>query len=209
MVWFLFMAFTSISQAAGFDCLDVSLKPVAVQTLASSPVSDFAVRDSLPRTEVDPGKWRQGYGSFGPCTLPYPTVIFPAGVNEQEWKRIRVIEAAKKLIGVPYGHFHFPEMGGIDCSNYTALVYNYAFGLRFSSNVERQALEAGRSLAKGEVLRPGDLLFLHEAESSRIVHVAIYVNETTVIDAAGERVQFRELTGRYKTDFAWARRVLE
>ncbi len=195
--------------AAKFDCSSLSLKPLTAQTLSHSPLGDFAFRDILPQTEKPAREWQTCCGSFGPCALPYPKVNFPRGADHVEWSRIRVTEAAKKWTGLPYKHHHFPAMGGLDCSNFTAFVYNYALGVSFTSNIEKQALKAGRRLHPSEKSAPGDLIFLYSGNFSRISHVAIYLNPAEVIDSTGPGVQIRANSGWYKQNFAWARRIIE
>jgi cell wall-associated NlpC family hydrolase len=129
--------------------------------------------------------------------------------NRVSWSRIRAVEAAKKWIGLPYKHHHIPAMGGMDCSNFTAFVYNYAFGIRFSSWVERQSEEAGRKLEKSETLAPGDLIFLYSADFTRISHAVIYLSPDEIIDSTGPGVDVRPFRGWYKKNYAWARRVIE
>ena len=107
-----------------FDCTDLTLKPFTESTFSSQPIADFPFRDLLPRTEIPRESWNTCCGSYGPCSLPYPAVEFPKNIDSIAWKQIRVIEAAKKLIGIAYGHHHIPEMGGLDCSNFSAFVYN-------------------------------------------------------------------------------------
>ncbi len=207
--------FTISVQAKKFDCMDLLTVPMMEDTYSFTPTGDFLLRDSLPRTEVAKENWQSCCGSWGPCPSTYPGVAFPAGTDRLEWSRIRVIEAAKKLIGVPYAHYHLPEMGGIDCSNFTALAYNYALGIRFTSNVERQAEQAGRLLNSNEAPQAGDLIFLHSEDHSRISHVVIYVDENHIIDSTGagggfnSGVELRPFTGKYRNRYAFARRVLE
>ncbi|MBK8204936.1 MAG: C40 family peptidase [Bdellovibrionales bacterium] len=129
-------------------------------------------------------------------------MIFPRGIDVLAWSRIRVVEAAKKLIGVPYAHHHIPEMGGLDCSNFTALVYNYSLGIRFSSRIDRQSKEAGRLLADSETPKPGDLIFLHSRDRSRISHVLLFLSPNEVIDSTGPGVRVRPFSGRYKENYA-------
>ena len=178
------------------------------ETIALTPTGDFADRDALPRTDIPKDQW-SSCGRWGPCTLPYPQVVFPDGIDIIKWSQERVLEVAKKFIGVRYAHYHFPEMGGIDCSNFTALVYNYAFGTRFTSNVERQAHEAGRRLDFSEALQPGDLIFTWSKDGARISHVIMYISEDFIIDSTGPGVQIRPFKGWYKNRYAWARRLIE
>lgn len=195
--------------AAKFDCTSLPMKPIIEKTFSATPTADFSFRSTLPQTEKPITQWSTCCGSYGPCALPYPKVIFFAHANVLIWSRIRVVEAAKKFIGLPYGHHHIPLMGGIDCSNFTAFVYNYAFGIRFTSSVEKQSLEVGRRLNDFEALMPGDLIFLYSDNRSRISHVAIYISPTEIIDSTGPGVQLRPFGGWYKRNYAWARRMIE
>ncbi len=204
----IFVFFPFAAPAKQFDCLDINISPVLKATYSVSPEGDFHLRDKLPQTEVLKNDWHnKKYGTFGPCPMTYPKVI--ADNKSLNWYRERVLKAAKKYVGLPYRHFHFPELGGLDCSNFTSWIYNYAFGIRFSSNVVRQSLKAGRRLSRGEELSPGDLIFLADPKRHVIVHVAIYMNKSSVIDSSGTSVQIRPFAGRYKTDLAWARRIIK
>lgn len=209
LVFALLFTFSAEAMRSSFDCTDLLLVPVVARTLSLTPTGDFAFRDTLPQTELPQSKWDSCCGSYGPCAQPYPAVVFPEGVDHLEWSRQRVIEAAKKWIGLPYAHRHIPAMGGLDCSNFTAWVYNYAFGIRFSSKIERQAMEAGRFLESQEKLAPGDLIFIYSEDFKRIYHVVFYVDEKTVLDSHDTGIQLRPFAGHYRTHYAWARRILE
>lgn len=200
---------SALVQAAKFDCTSLLFKPISEQTYLTSPTSDFTERDSLPQTEKPVNEWLTCCGSYGPCALPYPKVVFPISVDRVEWSRTRVVATAKKWIDLPYRHHHIPAMGGLDCSNLTAFVYNFAFGIRFTSWVERQADEVGRKLKRSEPLAPGDLIFLYSADFTRISHALIYISPTEIIDSTGPGVQIRPFAGWYKKNYAWARRVIE
>lgn len=210
LVFLLGLGTSLFAVAQGFDCLDLPLPPASQATHAQNPSEDFSYRDQLPQTEIDTSQWKSCCGAWGPCPVTFPAVAIPQGEkNPTEWARIRVIEAAKRLMGLPYGHFHIPAMGGLDCSNFSAWVYNYAFGIRISSEIRRQAAQAGRILLAPEILEPGDLVFLWNREQTQISHVALYVNKNTVIDSSIGGVALRPFAGRYKSRFAWARRLIE
>jgi cell wall-associated NlpC family hydrolase len=100
-------------------------------------------------------------------------------------------------------------MGGMDCSNFTAFVYNYALGIRFTSRVDRQAEEVGRKLPKSEPLVPGDLIYIYADDMKKISHVAIYISPTEIIDSIDSGIRIRAFNGWYKSHYAWARRVVE
>ncbi len=181
-------------------------------TSAQTPHEDFALRLRLPQTEVPPDLWNHPcFGRFGPCPLTYPKVqvLLDSGQDPIRWAQERLLAAAQLYLGLPYAHCHIPAMGGLDCSNFTAWTYNFAFGLRFSSNVETQSLTAGRRLDPEEALAPGDLLFFWDQPRKRISHVGLYGGSGWVLDAAKGGVQWRTLEGPYLQRWAWTRRVLE
>lgn len=196
--------------AFAFDCLEILREPLVAATFSATQLEDFAFRDSLPQTDISPNQYFESrFGTFGPCPQTYPQVEFPVGADRVAWSRERVLAAAHKWIGLPYKHYHFPAMGGMDCSNLTAFAYNYALGIRFTSNVERQAETAGRRLSAVENLQPGDLLFHWSEDGSRISHAYLHVDENTILDSTGPGIAVREFSGRYRARFAWARRVIE
>ncbi len=178
--------------------------------------ADFPERDLLPQTEVPEDEWFD-QSSWGPPAATYPEVEVPLEIEDVvQWKRDRVIAVAKHFIGVKYEHFHIPAAGGLDCSNFTSWVYNYGFGIRFTSHVVKQsaAPEAGRLLADGEEFKTGDLLFIKNSKGE-IGHVIIYIDEDHIIDSTtttnppSNGVKVRSFAGWYKKQYSHARRIFE
>jgi cell wall-associated NlpC family hydrolase len=191
-----------------------------------SLVADFAQRDAMPQTDVPRQNWfRSQYGTWGPVSCLFSKPIVPQGTDPVQWKRDRIIAAAKHFRGLPYkradgARGHFPARGcGLDCSNFVAWVYNYALGIRLSSDVDRLVAsdQTGRKLAPGESLKKGDLLFI----AGNPKHVVMYIDENHVIDstsskADGVQVRDMRLNGNkwYRptadnSRFICARRVIE
>jgi cell wall-associated NlpC family hydrolase len=186
---------------------------------------DFQVRDALAQSDAPQAMWYSHFKQegWGPNAATYPQVTAPPDCDAQGWKRARVLAVAKKYLGLPYRHHHIPAWSppgvgaGLDCSNFTAWVYNYALGMRFTSNITLQALGAGapgRRLDHDERLAPGDLIFLYRKDYSSISHVALYLENGFVIDAhncawTGQGVRIREIRGWYASHQAFARRVIE
>lgn len=153
---------------------------------------------------------------WGPQAAQYPVVNPPSKViDSKTWQRERILRVAQKYLGTPYQHHHLPHWDpstnpawpwlnvsaghngrGIDCSNFSALVYNFGLGIILETNIVSQAqqktvpLSGGKStinvqtIAKpatyedlSKVLLPGDLLYLRQTElvSSPITHVALWV----------------------------------
>jgi len=162
---------------------------VTLANYRDSLTADFAHRDTLKQTDVDPADWfNSNYGRWGPKAKTFPEPIPPQGVDQTKWKRDRVIEAAKHFIGLKYERNdgqrgHFPARGcGLDCSNFAAWVYNYALGIKISSSVDRLA---SNFIGRNEPLKKGDLILLEGNPSPR--HVVIYIDQNHVIDSTSTK----------------------
>lgn len=174
-----------------------------------SVTADMTTRSSLPQTLISKDHWQDYWGSWGPPPALYPAVQVPQDCDLGEWRRKRIRAVAENYIGLPYLHRHIPAAGGLDCSNFTAWVFNFGFGLKIDSNVHRQAETAGRKLAPTDKIMLGDLLFIWNRDKTEIGHVVIYLGDDTLIDSTGPGVQMRKYTGWYKERFAWARRIFD
>lgn len=107
---------------------------------------------------------------------------------------------------------------GLDCSNFTAWVYNYGLGIKFSGNVKKQyagtAGPVGQPIGADGPFQTGDLIFLHSKDDTeRASHVVIVVDDDYVIDsrfnAEGvDGVQVRPRQGRYLTAVLGGRRPI-
>lgn len=125
-----------------------------------------------------------------------------------------MLAVAKKYIGLGYWHHHVPgydsgDGPGLDCSNFTAWVYNYGLGVSINSGIGTQAETAGRRLAGDEPMQAGDLLFIKSADGSAIAHVVIYIGRGRIIDSTGPGVQVRAFKGWYVSRFSHARRLID
>ena len=177
---------------------------------------DFVYRDTLPQSDssLPPEEWEKE--GWGPRANTFPELKVPECVKDPvEWKRRRVVEVAKKYIGLPYMHKHVPAAGGLDCSNFTAWVYNYAFGMRFSSGVESQSESAGRQLDPDEKRLPGDLMFQTSVDGKSISHSVIYIGEIPgedgeyLIDSTKGSVEIRPIKYWYVDRHSHSRRIIE
>ena len=117
-----------------------------------------------------------GQLTWGPLQhTRYPAPVVPPGVNEQDWRRERVIATALKYIGYGYQHHHIPDWvpppnwpwspvasgangRGLDCSNFTGWIYNYGLGILLPTGVKRQAQDTSVSDAHGKPLVIQELL---------------------------------------------------
>jgi cell wall-associated NlpC family hydrolase len=207
----------------------VEVWPADEACAPASLTADFAARDRLPQAVVPDSQWyEQNWNAgWGPRAAAYPAADVPPGCDPVAWKRARVVAAAQRYLGLAYRHHHVPGWqptaalagaeragAGLDCSNFSAWVYNYALGIQFTSDVQQQAngpRAPGRLLAPDEPLAPGDLLYILRGNRADVSHVVIYVDETTVIDSRGSigGVTEHPMTGWYRTHFSHARRVIE
>lgn len=176
---------------------------------------------------------RERYGAWGPPTKHYAA---PVNVLDKSvaWKRERTIAVGLRLLGYGYQHHHVPDWDppaewpwketsvghngkGVDCSNFSAFVYNLGFGLKPTGNVKKQAALTvfpgpgeGRTTAVRHVklpdsypellktLQTGDLLFIRNRDQE-IAHVVLWVGAIgsspdgtpLVLDSHGNRVKDR------------------
>lgn len=182
--------------------------------------ADFPWRDALPQSPVPESAWygNPKLGAWGPKAATYPPAVVPAGVDGVAWKRERLAAVALRYQGLPYRHHHIPayappgEGPGLDCSNFTSWVYNYGLGIRFTSDIARQAdgpRAPGRRLTPDEPFALGDLLFITTRDRARVSHVVLWLGEGRIIDSHKEGVRVRPFSGWYKDCFSHARRVIE
>jgi hypothetical protein len=191
-----------------------------------------------PRREssVPFGEWnsrdvRERFGHWGPPARHYAA---PEGVLDKpvSWKRERTIAVALRFVGYRYQHHHIPDWQppsdwprkegqvghpgkGVDCSNFTAFVYNQGFGIKPSSGIKQQAAERefpgpgdGRRTSVKHIalpesyaelvktLKTGDLLYVRNREKE-IAHVVLWVGSIgqapddlpLIIDSHGDDVK--------------------
>lgn len=114
---------------------------------------------------------------------------------------IRVVDYAKRFVGVPYEWGGSSPRYGFDCSGFVRYVYQH-FGksLPHSSYGDTSY---GRAVVRKN-LKPGDLVFF--ADNS---HVGIYVGRNRVIDAphSGAVVHITTMTNWYSYEYDGARRL--
>ncbi|WP_165691536.1 NlpC/P60 family protein [Mycobacterium numidiamassiliense] len=97
---------------------------------------------------------------------------------------------------------------GLDCSNFTAWVYNYGLGIKFNGDVHQQydgaAGPMGSSIPREGPFAPGDLIYLHpNRNESQASHVVIYIDDQHIIDSRVNAqnvigVQIRNRLGWYR-----------
>ncbi len=177
--------------------------------LRSGPRADWKNSAKVPFREwydpVNQARW----GYRGPGAKHYDA---PPGAATKgpEWARQRVLATGLQLVGYTYQHHHVPYWDppadwprnetqktppgkGLDCSNFTAFVYNLALGIFPSGDVRKQAeltevpgpgpnrsspvqrLELPKRFEDYEsTLRTGDLLFIKNT-SGALSHVVLWV----------------------------------
>ncbi len=192
--------------------------PTVMYDFKLPPTSDYDLleRDGIAQHHLK--NLHGKIGSWGPFPPKFPPAKIPMGVNPTEWMRHRVVEVASRYVGLPYQHHHDPlwvskENGqGIDCSNFSTWVYNFALGIYFTSDCGKQAESKdspGRKLDASEPLQVGDLLYLLKGDKSRISHVVIYMGNGKIIDAGKGGVCIRNHAGWYKSHHLFTRRIIE
>jgi cell wall-associated NlpC family hydrolase len=123
--------------------------------------------------------------------------------------RKTILESASELIGDPYfwggASANLPDLKGhvtaVDCSGLVYLAYRVA-GIDIPRDSLEQSMKA-RPLKK-ERLKPGDLIFSAPKDHpEKITHVALFVDEKTMIEApkTGEKVRKVSFQDKYGVPF--------
>lgn len=120
----------------------------------------------------------------------------------------KVVEYAKKLLGIKYVYGGSSPKKGFDCSGLTSYVYK-----QFGVNIERTAAGQANHGTKIEksALRAGDLVFFTSPRSGKSIgHVGIYISDGKFIHASSGsqyKVIISDLTsGSYAKRYVTARR---
>jgi cell wall-associated NlpC family hydrolase len=145
------------------------------------------------------------------------------------WQK-RILTTAFRFVGYPYiwggeseteeSPFGKQARGGFDCSGFVWRVYkleHYAGSGKLADTLEGRTTYA----MSGEVpaakripyakLQPADVVFFGNGPKSKpaqVSHMGIYVGNGWFVHSSGYGVALAQLTGWYRTSFAWARRPL-
>jgi len=143
----------------------------------------------------------------------------------------RILNTAAAKIGMPYiwggtkdgaeTAFGVSSRGGYDCSGFVWRVYKLqwypgegtlASTLRGRTTYEMSGeVPVSRRIAFAE-LQPADVIFFGDrgprSTPAQVGHMGIYVGDGWFIHSSGYGVALAQLTGWYRTEFAWGRRPL-
>lgn len=166
---------------------------------------------SVPYAEWYNPNNRTRWGYWGPAATHFNP---PSGLASKspDWSRERIIATGLRYVGLSYQHHHVPDWEppagwpasadqknpvgkGLDCSNYTAFVYNLALGIKPTGDVRKQSemtevpgpgpnrtlpvrrIELPKTYEDYEkTLLTGDLLFINNS-SGNISHVVLWVGK--------------------------------
>jgi cell wall-associated NlpC family hydrolase len=146
------------------------------------------------------------------------------------WQQ-QILDVAVSKIGMPYvwggtsdateTEFGVTSRGGYDCSGFVWRVYklqSYANEGDLASVIEgrttyQMSVEVPKSKRiKFSKLQPADVIFFGaggpKSSGNEIIHTGIYVGDGWFVHSSGEGVALAQLTGWYRTEFAWGRRPL-
>lgn len=181
--------------------------------ILSGPRGEWKEQSSVPFSDWYAESTKRRYKSWGPPSKHYTA---PEGMTNQtpQWRRERVIAVALRFTGYAYQHHHIPDWAppsdwpqnplaeepvpptkGIDCSNFTAFVYNLALGIKPTGDVQDQSLltempgPGGQAVTKLQriekpkayedmqtTFKTGDLLFIKN-RAGEVSHVVLWVGK--------------------------------
>jgi cell wall-associated NlpC family hydrolase len=229
-------AFTDSARAAGLTVParfgnEATARLLGLRTNHPAAQDDLELRPGDPTTRAETAfsaakvlrfnGWETQSVQDAAATFVLPTLT--------PWQK-RILTTAFRFIGYPYiwgGESENPESpfghqahGGFDCSGFVWRVYKLeAYP---SSGQLAQTLKGRTTYAmSGEVpaakripyarVQPGDVVFFGRGPASKpaqIGHMGIYVGNGWFVHSSGYGVALAQLTGWYRTAFAWARRPL-
>jgi cell wall-associated NlpC family hydrolase len=146
------------------------------------------------------------------------------------WQQ-QILDVAVSKIGMPYiwggtsdgteTEFGVTSRGGYDCSGFVWRVFklqSYPGEGDLASVLEgrttyQMSVEVPRSQRiKFAKLQPADVIFFGakgpHSTGNQIIHTGIYVGDGWFIHSSGQGVALAQLTGWYRTEFAWGRSPL-
>lgn len=114
----------------------------------------------------------------------------------QGYLRDKLVETARRFIGIPYRWGGSTPGGGFDCSGLTQAVYQLN-GLNLPRSSKEQ-FSAGLSINRSQ-LSPGDLVFFATSGGRTVSHVGLYTGNGRFIHAPsrGKRIRTNSLSKRY------------
>ena len=146
------------------------------------------------------------------------------------WQQ-QILKVAVSKIGMPYiwggtsdgkeTNFGVTSRGGYDCSGFVWRVYKLQ---SYPGEGDLASVIKGRTTYSMSVevprsqritfakLQPADVIFFGadgpRSSGSEIIHTGIYVGNDWFIHSSGQGVALAQLSGWYRTEFAWGRRPL-
>ena len=158
------------------------------------------------RDMIHPGQQiivKKGSGNSGKAT-PTPAKPQPTTPSTLDARRQKVIEVAKKYLGVPYV-FGGKTPSGFDCSGFVGYVFKEALGIDITTWTVTQESKGTEVAIKDA--KPGDLFFYGPRGGTE--HVSIYLGGKQYIHAPypGQVVKISNMTPSYMPNFA--RRIIQ
>lgn len=184
--------------------------------ILTGPRSEWKEQSSVPFSDWYAESTKRRYKSWGPPSKHFAS---PEGINGKspQWMRERIIAVALRFTGYAYQHHHIPDWEppadwpqnplakepvapakGIDCSNFTAFVYNIALGIKPTGDVQDQSVLTEmtgpgektstklRRIEKPEGyeemltdFKTGDLLYIKN-RAGEVSHVVLWVGKVGV-----------------------------
>ena len=146
------------------------------------------------------------------------------------WQQ-KILDVAVSKIGMPYvwggtsdtteAPFGVTAPGGYDCSGFVWRVYklqsypdegNLASVIRGRTTYDMSVEVPASKRIPFAKLEPADVIFFGSggphSSGSEVIHTGIYIGDGWFIHSSGQGVALAQLTGWYRTEFAWGRRPL-
>ena len=161
-------------------------------------------------TAVSPGICNITVTMYNEAERTVSLQVLDNGSSESD-KIEKLLSCARSKLGKPYDHGCFGS-DRFDCVGFTYWCYKQV-GVKLKDSTSKQAEDTRFMQVSYEELAPGDLVYFHTDEDSKVSHAALYLGDGEIIHAsatAGKVIISEMCTSKsdyYKRNFHCARRV--
>ena len=179
-------------------------------TFASSDESVATIDDTGLVTAVAPGDCEITVTMYNEVEKTVSLQVLDNGSSENE-KIEKLLKCARSKLGKPYKHGCFGS-DRFDCVGFTYWCYKQV-DVKLKDSTSKQAEDTRFMEVSYDELAPGDLVYFHTDDSSKVSHAALFLGDGEIIHAsstAGEVIISQLCSSKsdyYKRNFHCARRV--
>ena len=179
-------------------------------TFSSSDPEIASIDENGVVTAMAPGTCSITVTMYNEVSRTVSLQVLDPGSSDNE-TIAKLLDCARSKLGKPYDHGHFGP-SKFDCVGFTYWCYKQV-GIKLKDSTSKQANDDRFMEVSYDELAPGDLVYFHTDECSKVSHAALYLGDGEIIHAsasAGKVIISEWCTSKsdyYKRNFHCAHRV--